>query len=99
MTKTSAITPRPNIYQIVTDRIVQSLKAGVILWEKPWRSPHFSGGPFPRNFLTGKPYRGINVLLLWSRPPCIAFLAHLQTSARTERDGAQRRKRHTDCLL
>jgi antirestriction protein ArdC len=59
-------TPRPNIYQIVTNRIVQSLKTGIIPWEKPWQSPHFTGGPFPRNFLTGKPYRGINVLLLWS---------------------------------
>jgi len=66
MSKTSTTTARPNIYQIVTDRIIQSLKAGVIPWEKPWQSPHFSGGPFPRNFLTGKPYRGINVLLLWS---------------------------------
>jgi antirestriction protein ArdC len=57
---------RPSIYQIVTDRIVNSLKAGVIPWEKPWKSPRFAGGPFPRNFLTGKPYRGINVMLLWS---------------------------------
>src|ERR1017187_6976473 len=65
MSKTST-TPRPNIYQIVTDRIIQSLKAGVIPWEKPWQSPHFTGGPFPRNLLTGKPYRGVNVLLLWS---------------------------------
>ncbi len=66
MSRISTTTPRPNIYQIVTDRIIQSLKAGIIPWEKPWQSPHFTGGPFPRNFLTGKPYRGINVLLLWS---------------------------------
>ncbi len=57
---------RPSIYQTVTDRILSSLKAGVIPWEKPWESPRFTGGPFPRNFYTGKPYRGINVLLLWS---------------------------------
>jgi antirestriction protein ArdC len=57
---------RPSIYQTVTDRILSSLKAGVIPWEKPWKSPRFTGGPFPRNFYTGKPYRGINVLLLWS---------------------------------
>jgi len=50
----------------VTDRIISSLKAGVIPWEKPWKAPRFAGGPFPRNFHTGKPYRGINVLLLWS---------------------------------
>ena len=57
---------RPSIYQTVTDRIISSLKAGVIPWEKPWASPRFTGGPFPRNFSTGKPYRGINILLLWS---------------------------------
>jgi antirestriction protein ArdC len=38
----------------------------VIPWEKPWKTPRFTGGPFPRNFYTGKPYRGVNVLLLWS---------------------------------
>ena len=57
---------RPSIYQTVTDRILSSLKAGVIPWEKPWKTPCFTGGAFPRNFSTGKPYRGINVLLLWS---------------------------------
>ena len=57
---------RPSIYQTVTERIISSLKAGVIPWEKPWKTPHYAGGPFPRNFYTGKPYRGINVLLLWS---------------------------------
>ena len=57
---------RPSIYQTVTDRIISSLKAGVTPWEKPWKAPRFAGGPFPRNFHTGKPYRGINVLLLWS---------------------------------
>jgi hypothetical protein len=57
---------RPSIYQTVTDRIISNLKAGVIPWEKPWKTPRYAGGPFPRNFYTGKPYRGINVLLLWS---------------------------------
>jgi antirestriction protein ArdC len=53
---------RPSIYQTVTDRIISSLKAGVIPWEKPWKSPRYAGGPFPRNFYTGRPYRGINQL-------------------------------------
>jgi antirestriction protein ArdC len=65
MKKTSK-SNRPSIYQAVTDRIIASLKAGVIPWEKPWNTPRFTGGPFPRNFYTGKPYRGINILLLWS---------------------------------
>jgi antirestriction protein ArdC len=49
----------------VTDRIVANLEKGVIPWEKPWMSPKFAGGIFPRNFSTGKPYRGINIMLLW----------------------------------
>jgi antirestriction protein ArdC len=68
MSNTARTAAKPNIYQIVTDRIIHSLKAGVIPWEKPWKTPHFHGGPFPRNFRTGKPYRGVNVLLLWSSP-------------------------------
>jgi hypothetical protein len=36
---------RPSIYQTVTDRIISSLKAGVIPWEKPWNTPRFAGGP------------------------------------------------------
>jgi antirestriction protein ArdC len=54
-----------NVYQIVTDRIIASLEEGVIPWEKPWKSPKYAGGVFPRNFRTGKPYRGVNVMLLW----------------------------------
>ncbi len=59
---------KPNIYQIVTDRIIDSLKQGIIPWEKPWKSPTVKGGSFPRNFHTGKPYRGVNVFLLWASP-------------------------------
>ncbi len=61
-------TPKPNLYQTVTERILASLKAGFIPWEKPWNSPGWTGNAFPRNFLTGKPYRGINVFLLWASP-------------------------------
>ena len=56
---------RPSVYQIVTDRIIASLKEGIIPWEKPWKAPTFAGGSFPRSFVTGKPYRGVNVFLLW----------------------------------
>jgi antirestriction protein ArdC len=66
MSTGKTVTAKPSVYQIVTDRIIASLKAGVIPWEKPWQTPHFTGGPFSRNFRTGKPYRGINIMLLWS---------------------------------
>jgi antirestriction protein ArdC len=75
MSKTSAKKPtsKPNLYQTVTDRFIASLKNGIIPWEKPWNTPHFTGGPFPRNFRTGRPYRGINIMLLWSSPYASQF--------------------------
>lgn len=61
-------TAKPNIYRIVTERILESLKAGVIPWKKPWQTPRFAGDPLPRNFRTGKPYRRVNVFFLWATP-------------------------------
>jgi antirestriction protein ArdC len=47
------------IYQFITERILEHLKVGTIPWRKPWNS-----GSAPKNFKTGKEYRGINVLIL-----------------------------------
>ena len=68
MSNTARTIVKLNIYQIVTDLIIHSLEAGVIPWEKPWKTPHFQGGSFPRNIRTGKPYCGVNILLLWFSP-------------------------------
>ena len=48
-----------DVYQIVTDRIVGMLEAGVVPWRRPWNS-----AGLPRNLVTKKPYRGINYFLL-----------------------------------
>lgn len=50
---------KPDIYEIVNNRIITLLEAGTIPWKKPW-----SDGGLPKNLLTKKPYRGINILLL-----------------------------------
>lgn len=47
-----------NIYETVTNRILQQLKAGVLPWRKSWTLG------LPRNLTTGKEYRGINILML-----------------------------------
>jgi len=49
----------PNVYEIITARVVEKLEHGVIPWKKPWVS---SDRP-NQNFLSRKPYRGINVWL------------------------------------
>ena len=48
-----------DIYQAVTDRILELLDQGTV----PWRQP-LSGLGFPTNLASDKPYRGINVFLL-----------------------------------
>ena len=49
-----------DVYQVVTDKIISLLEQGTIPWRKPWNS---SSG-IPRNLITNKEYRGINLLLL-----------------------------------
>ena len=49
-----------DIYTDVTNRIIQALEAGTPPWICPWRD----GTALPSNLTTGKPYRGINVLML-----------------------------------
>ncbi|PPA68733.1 ArdC family protein [Jeotgalibacillus proteolyticus] len=47
-----------NVYEIVTDKIIEELEKGVVPWRKPW----INGGAV--NWKTQKPYRGINTFLL-----------------------------------
>jgi antirestriction protein ArdC len=51
---------KKDVYQIITDRIIELLEAGTVPWHKPWKA---STG-WPRNLITNKPYQGVNVLLL-----------------------------------
>ncbi len=46
----------------ITNKIIDSLKAGTIPWRKPWSTSPNSGTP--TNLVSGKSYRGINPLLL-----------------------------------
>lgn len=54
---------RADVYTRVTDEIIQAIEAGAGSWEMPW---HTAGSGFPVNALTGKAYRGINILTLWA---------------------------------
>lgn len=47
------------VYEIITERITSMLEKGVVPWRRPWR-----GGESPRNIMSMKPYRGINVFML-----------------------------------
>lgn len=47
-----------SVYEIVTNKIIEKLEKGVVPWRKPW----VNGTAV--NWMTEKPYRGVNTLLL-----------------------------------
>jgi len=51
-----------NAYDRITERITVLLERGTVPWHKPWNAATST----PRNLVTKKPYRGINVFLLVS---------------------------------
>jgi antirestriction protein ArdC len=51
---------KADAYQVITDRVITLLEQGTIPWQKPWQ-----GGQFmPRNLISLREYRGVNVFLL-----------------------------------
>jgi len=51
----------PDVYQIITNRIIDQLEHQIIPWRKPW-----TDGGHPQNLFTKRPYTGINTWLLGS---------------------------------
>lgn len=60
------VSPRGNLYREVTSRIIAELEAGRFPWVQPWKAGGAGAPGMPRNALTGRPYSGINVLILWA---------------------------------
>lgn len=52
-----------DLYQIVTDKIIEQLEAGKLPWVKPWKSTSYNGLPY--NGISNRAYSGVNVMLLW----------------------------------
>jgi antirestriction protein ArdC len=48
------------VYDIITERVIALLEQGTVPWQKPFNVKR----GFPRNLVSKKPYRGINVFLL-----------------------------------
>lgn len=58
-------TNKPNLYDTITNKILEQLAAGTAPWHKPWGTDS-SGTAMPLR-INGQPYQGVNVLLLWGR--------------------------------
>lgn len=48
-----------DVYSLVTNRIIELIEAGTIPWRQPWTEKGI-----PRNLISKRPYRGINLMLL-----------------------------------
>lgn len=60
-----------DIYQTITDRIIEELEKGAPPWRRPWDAGSGAGGlPLRAN---GVPYRGINVVMLWGQAAARGF--------------------------
>ena len=54
------VSKRGSVYEVITERIIAMLETGTVPWQKPWKV----ATGMPRNLVSKKPYRGMNVLLL-----------------------------------
>lgn len=66
---------KSDVYERITTSIVSELEKGVRPWFKPWNAEHAAGRitrPLRGN---GIPYRGINVLMLWSEAMSKGYVA------------------------
>lgn len=57
---------KSDLYSDITAKIIAELEQGVRPWHKPWAAGHVAG-PISRPLRhNGKPYSGINVVMLWA---------------------------------
>lgn len=75
-----------SVYSIVTEQILKQLESGVAPWHRPWSTQA------PKNLVSGRGYRGINVFLLASNGYGSPYwLTYKQA---TERGGHVRKGEH-----
>jgi len=53
-----------DLYEVVTQKIIDRLEAGVVPWQIPWRTKN----GMPRNMISNRPYTGINFWMLLCLP-------------------------------
>jgi antirestriction protein ArdC len=60
MKSAAATAPRPDVHEVITNRIILQLENGTTPWKQPWNAAYGA----PRNYRSGHVYQGVNALLL-----------------------------------
>jgi antirestriction protein ArdC len=72
----------PTVPQIITENVIKQLEQGVAPWRKPWSTS------MPRNLISKRPYRGLNVFMLatqgYSSPYWLTFNQAKQLGAHVQ---------------
>ncbi|MGW1425757.1 ArdC family protein [Bradyrhizobium manausense] len=91
---------KADVYQKITDQIVQKLEQGVRPWHQPWKAEHAEGRISRPLRANGIPYNGINVLMLWSAAIECGYSAPIwMTFKQANELGAHVRKGETGTLV
>lgn len=93
----AAAPPRADLHARVTSKIIAALEAGETTFTFPWRRT--TGGP-PRNVVSGKPYRGINSVLLWIESQAAGYASpHWATYRQWTTRGGQVRRGEAGTMI
>lgn len=76
---------RVDVYQLVTDRVIEGLKEKGLSWFKSW-TDKYGNHLAPINNATGKEYRGINIFLLNSQAVFCGYEANEWVSFKQAQD-------------
>ena len=79
-------------YAIVTEKIINLLEQGIVPWRRPW-----SATGLPRNVVSKKPYRGINLFLLSATKYVSPFWLTMKQA--NELGGSVRKGEHSQIVV
>ncbi len=69
---------KQDVYERITNRIVQELEQGTLPWLKPQNAEHAAGRITRTLRHNGMPYQGINVIMLWREAVAKGYAALIQ---------------------
>ena len=91
---------KADVYERITNRIVEELEQGVRPWLKPWNAEHAAGRITKPLRCNGLPYQGINVLTLWGEAVAKGYAAPIWMTFKQALDlGAHVRKGEKGSLV
>jgi len=79
-------------YAIVTEKIINLLEQGIVPWRQPW-----SATGLPRNLVSKKPYRGVNLFLLSATKYISPFWLTMKQA--NELGGSVRKGEHSQIVV